>query len=335
MNSSLFGITWAAEYNGLWIAVIFLLWLLVVYKAVLHFKVVRQLTSGRSYNNILAHYSPLKTYLKTCLLLLGIISLGAALLRPQWGKKEEVVHQMGRDLFIAVDISKSMLAKDVTPNRLEFAKQKIKQLVNTLASDRVGLILFAGSAFVQCPLTRDYQAFFMFLDALDNSTVASGGTAIDQAIQQALTIFKSMADKKNKLLVLVTDGEDFSPNLSSIKESALQEGLHIFTLGVGTPEGAPIPLFDPAGKQMGHQKDKNGTVVISRLNEQLLSDLSHKVGGKYLHATKDDSDVKKLVSLVQSYEKESLEDTKIDHYQEQYHWFLLVSLMCFALEWIL
>lgn len=335
MITSLFGITWAADYNWLWIISLVLLSSFAVYKARLTFKFAQQLTNGRSYKNILIHYSPAKTYVKTLLLMLGFLSLCAALLRPQWDKKEEIVPQMGRDLFIAVDISKSMLAKDIAPNRLEFAKQKIKHLVSTLASDRVGLILFAGSAFVQCPLTRDYQAFFMFLDALDNSTVASGGTAIDQAIVQALTMFKSMADKKNKLLVLVTDGEDFSPNLSNIKESALQEGLHIFTLGVGTSEGAPIPLFDSTGKQLGHQKDKNGTVVISRLNEQLLTDLSTSLGGKYLHATKDDSDIKKLVSLVQSFEKETIEDTKIDHYQEQYHWFLLVSLLSFALEWIL
>lgn len=334
MNTTWFGIEWGAWSHIKWLPLLLVIIGLIVYKSYLTITYAHVL-AGSGKKGTLLHYSPLKVLFKTFLLIMASSTLFVALLRPQWDKKEEIVQQEGRDLFIAIDISKSMLAKDIEPNRLEFAKQKIKQLVASLNSERVGLILFAGSAFVQCPLTTDSQAFFMFLNALDYSTVSTGGTAIDQAIIQALRVFKDMADRKNKLLVIVTDGEDFSHDLTAIKQQAQQQNLHIFTVGIGTETGAPVPLIDHHGVQTGHQKDKNGAIVISRLNEPLLQELSEQVGGKYIKATTNDADIQELVSLVNRFEKEKIDDKKIDHYQEQYHWFLLISFICFALEWIL
>lgn len=333
MNINWIDIQWGAWSNIRWFPLLIMLLGLIAYKAYLTFYYAQRLAGDRKTGRLL-NYSPAKIILKALLLILGVSSLFIALLRPQWNKKEETIKQQGRDLFIAIDISKSMLAKDLDPNRLEFAKKKIKQLVQSLDSERVGLILFAGSAFVQCPLTTDANAFFMFLDALDHSTVSSGGTALDQAITQALQSFADNNQRKNKLLVLVTDGEDFSRDLSSIKQQAHEQDLHIFTLGVGTEQGAPVPLVDHLGVQTGHQKDKQGSIVISRLNEPLLKELSEQVGGRYIQATTSDQDIKELVSQVQAFEKETLDDKKVDQYQEQYHWFLLVTFICFALEWI-
>jgi len=144
-----------------------------------------------------------------------------------------------------------------------------------------------------------------------------------------------MKNKKNKLLIIFTDGEDFSSDLRAYKQQALAENLHVFTVGVGTTEGAPIPLFDVQGKQIGHQKDAKGNVVISRLNEGVLDTLAHDAGGKYIRLTQDDADLSKLAREIQSFEKEYIEDKTFNRLEDQYPYFLLVSFICFALEWLL
>ena len=228
-----------------------------------------------------------------------------------------------------------MLATDCEPNRLIFAKEKIKRLVKQLSCERVGLILFSGSAFVQCPLTSDYSAFFLYLDAVDAELISSGTTALDQAIQQALNSFAATPDRKSKLLVLFTDGEDFSNNLHDMKKAATEAQLSIFTIGVGTPEGAPVPIFDPYGKLVGHQKDRQGGVVISRLNEEVLRELSQGAGGSYTRATNNDEDIAVFVKTVHAFDKEQLAERKHSRYEDQYHYFLFVSFICFVLEWLL
>jgi Ca-activated chloride channel family protein len=288
-----------------------------------------------THREFLRNVSSLKQLLKIGLMIIGCLFLCLALLRPQWDKSEETIMQEGRDLYIALDISRSMLATDCEPNRLIFAKEKIKRLVKKLSCERVGLILFSGSAFVQCPLTSDYSAFFLYLDAVDAELISSGTTALDQAIQQALTSFAAIPERKSKLLVLLTDGEDFSHNLHDIKQQATDSHLSIFTIGVGTPEGAPVPLFDPHGKLIGHQKDAHGGVVISRLNEGILHTLSQDAGGRYIRATNNDDDVALFIRSVHSFDKELLAERKHSRYEDQYHYFLLISFICFVFEWLL
>jgi Ca-activated chloride channel family protein len=187
---------------------------------------------------------------------------------------------------------------------------------------------------MQCPLTTDYDAFMMFLDAIDVDTVSAGTTALDQAIKKAMEAFGQMKERKNKLLVIFTDGEDFSSNLALVKREALAQGMHIFTVGVGTPEGAPIPVYDVYGNQVGHQKDDKGTIVITRLNEGILRSVAQDSGSIYVSVTADDSDIRSLVRAVNSFEKEKLEDKKIATMNDQYHYFLLISFICLVLEWI-
>lgn len=287
------------------------------------------------HTQFLKNVSPQKQLLKSALMFTGVLFLCIALLRPQWDKSEETIIQEGRDLYIALDISRSMLATDCAPNRLHFAKNKIKNLVKKLSCERVGLILFSGSAFVQCPLTSDYGAFYLYLDAVDAELISSGTTALDQAIMQALTSFASAPDRKSKLLALFTDGEDFSQNLNSIKQDAAESGLSIFTFGVGTPEGAPVPLFDAHGKLLGHQKDAQGGIVISRLNEGILHSLSQDAGGRYIRAIDGDDDIALFIRAVHAFEKEQISERKHSRYEDQFHYFLLVSFICFALEWLL
>jgi len=283
----------------------------------------------------LRNVHPKKQLFKCFLMVAAVVFLCIALLRPQWGKTEEEITQTGRDLYIALDISRSMLASDCPPNRLLCAKEKIKQLLKRLSCERVGLILFSGVAFVQCPLTTDYAAFNLYLDAVDAELISSGTTALDQAIRQALTSFSTMPERKSKLLVLFTDGEDFSHNLHDIKKESVEANLSIFTVGVGTVDGAPVPFFDEYGVRKGHQKNNQGGVVISRLNEDILQSLSRDAGGSYIQVTDNNDDIEALVLSVNSFDKEHLGERKISRQEDQYHYFLLVSFFCFVLEWLL
>ncbi|MFC1842582.1 VWA domain-containing protein [Candidatus Dependentiae bacterium] len=331
----LFGITFAAAKNLIFLPVLIFAIICLVWRYVKTKKVVRELAGSSRVSTLFKHFSRTRNIIKIILLSIGFTSLFLGLLRPQWDKKEEVVAQKGRDLFIAIDISRSMLAQDYKPNRLAFAKEKIKKLVSNLKSERVSLVIFSGSTVVQCPLTADMSAFFMFLDQLDVETISSGTTALDQPIKQVLQMLRDKKNKKTKLLVLFTDGEDFSSNLAGIREKAAKEGLKIFTMGVGTPEGAPIPLITKEGKRQGHIKDKSGNAVISRLNEGILSSLAIETGGEYIRLTESDNDLRRLISLVEKFEKEKFEDKKLPALQERYNYFLLVSLVCFSIEWIL
>ena len=335
MNINILGIEWGAPNHWYFLPCIGVAVILLVYRFVRLSRARKRLAGTNSAKRFLRNCSLPKMIVKTILIAIALMGLFIAFLRPMWNKKEEIVEQQGRDLFIALDISRSMLATDCSPDRLTCAKEKIKQLLPMLSCERVGLILFSGSSIVQCPLTTDYGAFLMFLDQIDAETVSSGTTALDAAIKQAMDSFKAMQDKKNKLLVIFTDGEDFSSNLADIKSKAIAAGLHIFTMGVGTPEGAPIPLYDAYGKQVGHQKDSKGNVVISRLNEGILRSVAHDSGSTYLRLTPDQSDLHQLINAIAGFEKEKLEDKKLAMLEDQYHYFLLISFACLLLEWIL
>ena len=336
MSNYFFGITWASTHQLPWLLILTPITVLLL---VLRFNktrlMVKQLVSVRWRTTLLTGFSFPKLMTKLFLLGIGMILLLLALMRPQWYEKEKQVQQEGRDLFIAIDISRSMLAQDVKPNRLECAKTKIKELIKQLPAERVGLIVFAGSALIQCPLTTDFNTFMLFLDQIDDDTISSGTTAIEQAIEKALKTYEQMRGKKNKLLVIVTDGEDFSRNLRELKNRAQQQGMRIFTLGIGTPQGAPIPLINEKNQPAGYLKDEYGKLVMSPLNEGILSSLAHDVGGVYIKVTDDDTDIKKIVNWVSHFEKEQFEDTKISAYEEQYPWFVGLSFVCFAIEWIL
>jgi Ca-activated chloride channel family protein len=175
----------------------------------------------------------------------------------------------------------------------------------------------------------------MYLDQVDVEAISSGTTALDQALKHAIRAFKDLPQRKNKLLLILTDGEDFSSNLNEYKQAAQQEKLHIFAIGIGTPEGAPIPLFDAQGNPAGHQKDAKGTIVITRLNEGILKNLAQDVGGIYLHGQESDQELSQLVRKIQSYEKEHLEDKTYARLEDKYNYFLLGSFICFLLEWVL
>jgi Ca-activated chloride channel family protein len=257
------------------------------------------------------------------------------LLQPQWGDNEELVDQEGRDLFIMLDISRSMLAQDVKPNRLEFAKLKIRRLLELLKTDRVGLVLFSSSAIIQCPLTSDHQAFNAYLQEINEQVIGRGSTTIDVALIKVIELFKKMGREKNKLAFLITDGEDFSTNLNAAQQRALKEDIHLFAMGVGTTEGAPIPKLDDQGRYIGHEVDATGAIALSALNEVKLQSLCALLHGTYVKASYQDNDIIKIADRVLEFEKEKYSEQKVSLYDDQYPWPLALTTLFLALEWIL
>jgi Ca-activated chloride channel family protein len=274
--------------------------------------------------------------LRALLWLLALVGLLIAFLAPQWGESSQLAPQKGRDIVVAVDVSKSMLAQDFKPNRLLFAKGKIKKLINSLYGDRVGLILFSGDAFVMCPLTRDKDILLAFLDDAQVETISGGTTNTAKAIEVAVKMMKQVGGSATKLLTIFTDGEDFSQGLAAAGDLAKKEGLHIFTIGVATTKGAPIPNVDLNGAKDGFVKNKQGVVVISKLNRKLLRDISVKCGGDYVEAvSSDDSDMQEVVNFITKFERKQITAKVLSVQAEKYYYFAALSLVLLLIEWIL
>jgi Ca-activated chloride channel family protein len=266
-------------------------------------------------------------------LLAGVSLLLAAFLRPRWGFHWEEIKRKGVDLMVAVDVSESMLAEDIQPNRLERAKREITDLVSMLRGDRIGLIAFAGAAFMECPLTLDYGAFKIFLDYLDTELIPVQGTAIGEAIRTALTSFP--ADRRaSRALILITDGEDHPGEAVKAAQAAKEQGVKIFTIGIGSKEGAPIPL---RGDKGGFKQDRKGQVVMSKLKETTLQKIALTTGGSYVRSVSGDMDLKKIYEeeIRGKMEAGELKSTKKRRWEERFQWFLFGSILLFFLEAIL
>lgn len=334
MKTLFFDFTWGAPKQAVWLLLIIAFIVFLLWRTLRFAKVVRLLTMSK-YGHLVRNASLFRQLIKVFIFIVAIFALLLALLRPQGGRVEEKIVREGRDLFIVLDISKSMLASDVKPDRLTFAKYKIRQMVNLFQAERVGLILFSGAAFVQCPLTLDYDAFNLYLDQVSVETISSGSTSIDQALKIVLDAFERSPTRKHKLSIVFTDGEDFSADLLVLKQQAAKAGLHLFALGIGSIEGAPIPLYDGSEKRIGYQKDDQGAIVISRLNEGLLRSLTHDLGGFYVRAVEDSSDIEVLKKKIAHFEKEKFDELDQTRLQELYPYFLLISFICLIIEWLL
>jgi len=282
---------------------------------------------------LISGISTARRRLRLVLLLGAVVCIIFALARPQWGFTWQEVKQRGVDIVVAIDTSKSMLAEDIAPNRLARAKLAALDLMQQARSDRLGLVAFAGDAFLQCPLTIDDAAFRQSVESLDVNTIPQGGTALAEAIRSAMTAFKE-ADN-HKVLVLLTDGEDQDSNALEAAEKAAQAGLKIFTIGVGTPDGRILQIKDAQGHE-DYIRDDQGNAVKSRLNERLLQEIAGaSEGGFYLPLrgakTMENLYEKGLASLPKSEHQEKL----IRQYQDRYHWPLAMALLLLISETLL
>ena len=254
-----------------------------------------------------------------------------ALARPQWGFIWQEVKHTGIDMMIAIDVSKSMLATDVKPDRLERSKFAVKDLVKKLSGDRVGLIAFSGTAFLQCPLTIDYNGFLLALDDLTTATIPRPGTAITAAIREAINVLKG-PDTKYKVLVIITDGEDLEGDALKAAKDAADLGIKIYCIGVGTTEGELIPAVGRDGAR-GYLADKRGNVVKTKLNEDILKQVAISTGGSYVRATQGEFGLVLLYDKsISKLEKRDIDAKMRKQYQERYQYFLALALILLFLE---
>ena len=265
------------------------------------------------------------------LLVLGVAATLVALSRPQWGFGYQEVKQRGLDIVVAIDTSKSMLAEDVAPNRLARAKLAALDLRRLSRSDRVGLIAFAGSAFLQMPMSVDEDVFRQHLDSLDTSTLPQGGTAIAEAIQTARNTFKAGSGDNHRALVIFTDGEDHDPSALEAATAAAKDGLHIFTIGIGTPDGELLRVHDAKGRT-DFIKDEEGNVVKSRLNESLLQDVARAGGGFYLRLAATGTMETLHERGISPLPKIEFQSARMRQYFERFQWFLGLALLLVIAE---
>ena len=265
---------------------------------------------------------------KTRLLIWGLVFLLIALAQPRWGFQWEDLKQRGVDIIIALDVSNSMRATDIKPSRLERAKYKVTDLLRMLKGDRVGLVAFAGTCFLHCPLTLDYQAAEMFLGALDTDLISLQGTALGHAIETSIKAF-STTEKKSKAIILITDGEDHEGAVLKALQSAQKEGVKIFVIGIGHGEGVPVP--DPSG---GFKRNRSGEIVLSKINEPLLEKIAVESGGVYVRSVHGDMDLRTiyLEQIQQSMEKKELKSSRRKHWTERFQWLIFMGLLCLTGE---
>jgi len=296
-------------------------------------KLIKAFCGETLYAELAPSVSPGRQKLKAALLLGSLSFLVVSLLQPQWGFQWEDIKRQGIDIMVAIDVSQSMLAEDIKPSRLERAKRKVYDLCRMLEGDRIGLIAFAGTSFVQCPLTLDYGAFKIFLDYLEPDLIPVPGTAIGQAIRAAINSF-SRRERTSKALIIITDGEDHEESPLKEAQEAKKEGIRIFTIGVGQDGGAPIPMKDGSG---GFKKDGGGEMVLSRLDEAALQKIALETGGSYVRSVTGDLDLNKIYQedIRGRMEKKELLSTRKKRWEERFQWFLFAAILLLGIEFFM
>jgi Ca-activated chloride channel family protein len=266
--------------------------------------------------------------------LVGLGLLIVALANPRVGTRLVEVKREGVDIVVAMDVSLSMRAEDIAPSRLEKAKHEVQGFIQRLKGDRIGLVAFSGAAFLQCPLTTDYSAAKIFLDVLDTDLIPVPGTAVAEAIRTSTNAFLTDLPTQ-KVIVLITDGEDHERKAVDAAREAADQGIIIYTVGMGTPQGEPIPTVDESGRKTGYKKDEEGTTIVSRLNEELLTEISDVTGGAYYLGTPGESELDKIYGKIYGMEKGEIEAREFTDFEDRFQWFLLPGLVCLLIETIL
>lgn len=277
--------------------------------------------------------SNLKRWTKFTLILLALTCLVFAAANPQVGTKMQEVKQTGIDVFILLDVSNSMMAEDIKPNRLEKAKYQISNLINKLRGDRIGLIIFAGQAYVQIPLTTDYSAANLFLSAVDVNSVPSQGTAIASALNLATASFDTLSTQK--VIIAITDGEDHEGDVQKAVENAIEREIKIYAIGLGSQAGVPIPVYNSRNQLVGFKKDRDGNTVLTKLDEEVLKRLAIEGNGKYFRGTNYEDHLDKIYSELSELEQTEFGVKKVTDYEDRFYFFLIPALMLLVLEFFI
>jgi len=278
--------------------------------------------------------SPMKRLWQAILASLSLALLVVAIANPQIGTRMEEVKQEGIDLFIALDVSLSMKAEDIKPNRLEKAKLELRNLIGRLAGDRIGMIVFAGDAFTQFPLTTDYSAANLFLDVVDVDAVSLPGTNIGAAITRGLESF-DFEEPTTKVIVIITDGENTEGDAFEAAEEAARKGVLLYAIGLGSPAGSPIPVYGASGDQVDFKRDRMGNVVVSKLDEPSLEKIAGAGKGKYFRASAGQDELDEIYRAINALEKREFGVKQFTDYEDRYQIFLLAALLLLVTETLL
>ena len=277
---------------------------------------------------LMPHYSRAKGWIRLILVDLAVGLLAIALARPQIGAKLAERETRGAEIMICLDVSNSMLAEDYSPNRLERAKLAISRLVDRLRDDRIGLIIFAGKPFVQLPITTDYVSAKMFLSSIGPDSVPVQGTAIGDAVLTAVKSFSSQSEK-SRAIILITDGENHEDDAVAAAKQAAEAGVKLYTIGVGSPEGQPIRLN---GELL---KDKDGNIVVTKLDEGTLRKMAQAGGGAYVRAGNEEFGLNPIIDDLRRLEDEHFKSVVFEEYDEQYMYFVAAALVLLAVAFLI
>ena len=289
--------------------------------------------SKKQLDGLMPDVSSVKPVFKFILVLLGLIFLVIGLVDPQVGSKLEKVKREGIDLMLVLDVSNSMMAEDIKPNRLERSKMAISNLIDNLEGDRIGIVIFAGNAYKQLPLTTDYSAAKLFLSAVDTKIVPTQGTAIGEAIEMAVSSFDE--EEHNKALIIITDGENHEDDAVSEAKNAAEIGIKVFTIGMGLADGAPIPVYNSYGNRTGFKKDKQGKTVVTKLNEDMLRQIAAAGNGAYAQANNGTTGLRKIFSEISQIEKKEIETKQFTDYEHRYQIYIFIALLLLLFELLL
>ena len=268
---------------------------------------------------------------KFCILMVALTLLIIAAARPQYGQQEKNVKRQGIEVMVALDISNSMLAEDVAPNRLDRAKQMLSKVIDNMMEDKVGLVVFAGEAFTQLPITCDYVSAKMFLNTITPNLIQTQGTAIGTALQTAITSFGAEESDAGRAIILITDGENHEDDAIAAAKKAQEMGIQVFVIGIGKPEGAPIPK--PGTND--YFKDRSGQVVVSQMNEEMCQQIAQAGKGVYVRCDNTNTAIRALQQELDRIATADIETTVYADYNEQYQSFVLIALLLLAIEFFI
>jgi Ca-activated chloride channel family protein len=268
--------------------------------------------------------------LKMLLWITGMAFLLIGLANPQFGSKKEEVKQKGVDLVFALDVSKSMLAEDIKPNRLERAKHAISKIIDRLGADRIAIVVFAGDAYLQLPLTSDHGAAKMYLSEISTDMIPVGGTSVSRALETSIKAF-SKEKTKGRAIILITDGENHDEEALAIAKTCGEQKINIYSLGIGTTKGSTIPEY-LNGNKVGLKKDRNGSTVVTKINEDLLMDLADLSDGKYVRSSNQNLGLSYLFDQIRGMDQEEYGAKKFSLYEHRFVYFLVIGFAFLALE---
>lgn len=290
----------------------------------------RKFSSNELLQKLAPNTSTFKPVLKLVVLTLCLAFLIVALVNPKMGSKLKTVKREGVDVVFALDVSKSMLAEDIAPNRLEKSKQIISKIIDKLGSDRVGVIIYAGNSYPLLPITTDHAAANMFLQNANPDMVSSQGTAINEALELAKTYYNN-DEQTNRFLVIISDGEDHQEETKQMAQNLANDGVKVYTVGVGTEKGGPIPMR-LNGDMIGYKKDRKGETVITKRNAEVLQSIAEIANGKYIDGNATENPVKEISEIIGNAQKSEFETKQFADYKDQFQWFLAIGLFFLLLD---